>query len=490
MDEFEDRQSRRRLLRAGLASVGFALAGCLRFQDDPGASTTTGSDATTAPGTSGAAETDTDVDPETRTPTATLTATPTPAVTATATGTPTQTLTPTPTPTPSPTPTRTPTPTPRPYGQSDKIAAADGDEDDYFGSAVAVDGETTLVGAYRDEDPHGSSAGSAYVFERTNGAWEQTTKLVASDGDRLDRFGYAVALDGDTALVGAQQEQAPNGWGAGAVYVFERADGWEQTAKLAPADGDDGDWFGSALAVSGDAAVVGAHQDQTNGTNAGAAYVFQRTDGEWTEAATLLPDDGDGGDRFGYAVGVTAGTVVVGAFRDENPNGSSAGSAYVFERADGAWTQAAKLAPDDGGNDHRFGNAVAIAADTLLVGAWQADLPSGSGRVHAYTRADGGWAHEAVLSPPSPARFGVDLALSGTTAVISAGNQRAYVYRRGTGAWPRGSTLTADDGDSYDNFGAAVDIDGDTVVVGARGDEDPNGGGNFNGAGSAYLFEQ
>ena len=313
---------RRALLKAGTALAGIAgLAGCTDlFQDGD--------------------DTETPAPARTVTPTATLTpaetATPmdtdAPTMTATDAPTPQGTETPTTTPTPTPTPAATETPTPTP--DRDRIAASDGDADDSFGSSVAVtgDGSTALVGAAGDDDPNGDGAGSAYVFrESSTIAWSPEAKIAPDGGDDGDRFGGAAALTGDgtTALVGASQRDASGG-AAGAAYVFERDGGdWPEQDRLDASDGDGSDRFGSsvALADDGTAALVGADGD---GDGAGSAYLLERSEETWSERAKLAA--GDDGDSFGSSVALAGdrGTALVGADGDEDPNGNGAGSAYVF----------------------------------------------------------------------------------------------------------------------------------------------------------------
>jgi hypothetical protein len=311
--------SRRRLLGIlGTLGVG-TLAGCNDSAvdtDDPPAETGT----------------------PTLTPTTTLAPAPTDTRTPTDGSTPTTTRTPPPTDTP--TDRSTPTDTPIEYQQR-KFAAADGDGEDQFGLSVALsgDGTTALVGALWDEDPNGRAAGSAYVFTRDGGEWSQEAKLVADDGDSGDAFGNSVVLssDGTTALVGAFIDEDPNGGDAGSVYVFTRDGGeWSQSAELAAEDGDDTNRFGNSVALSDDGttALLGALTDEDpNGTEAGSAYVFTRDGGEWSQSAKLAADDGDSGDWFGWSVALSSDgtTALVGALRDEDPNGAEAGSAYVFE---------------------------------------------------------------------------------------------------------------------------------------------------------------
>lgn len=271
-----------------------------------------------------------------------------------------------------------------------KLAAHDDDPGDNFGTSVALDeaGETALIGAPGDEDPNGSDAGSAYVFERDGGDWTRVAKIAAADGDEDDSFGVSVALSdaGDVALVGANTEESPNGEFSGAAYVFERSGGaWSQTAKLVAEDGDDDDLFGRTVALSGagDAAIVGAHNDTPNGRDSGAAYVFERSGGGWSQAEKLVPDDNEKFDQFGWSVALAGDLALVGA-KEEDAQGSASGAAHLFQRAGGAWQQVTTLTAEDGNAGDMFGAAVAMTRETALIGADGDDDPNGNGAGSAY----------------------------------------------------------------------------------------------------------
>ncbi|MEF8830787.1 MAG: FG-GAP repeat protein [Halobacteriales archaeon] len=305
----------------------------------------------------------------------------------------------------SPTATRTLRPWPRRPDPVTKLTADDGDARDgfAFSADVSADGTTAVIGAFGD-DP-----GSAYVFERTTDGWTEQAKLVADDGHHDDRFGWQLALsdDADTAIVGAYLPDESTGENAGSAYVFEQdGDSWVQQAKLVASDGDAGDEFGSSVGLSGDAttAVVGADEtDGFNGENSGAAYVFQRGDGNWTQPTKLTADDA--GDNFGSAAAVSkAGDIIiVGAPSDDDPNGEGGGSAYVFERAGADWDQRAKLAADDGDPKDRFGTKTRLSAEgaTAIVSAWRDDDPNGekAGSAYVFERTDGDWTQTTKLTP-------------------------------------------------------------------------------------------
>ncbi|WP_436907069.1 hypothetical protein [Halosimplex marinum] len=231
-----------------------------------------------------------------------------------------------------------PTATGRPAGEWRRTArlSPDAGDSDYFGRAVALDGDAALVGAPEYETADGDTVGRAYLFERGSGGWRRRTALAPAvnqnpgDGDHL---GSSVALEGSTALVAAWGAGEPNGFYGGAVYAFERVDGdWIPETKLAAADGDPRDVFGSDVALSGDRALVGAEHDDSNGENAGSAYLFGRDDdGEWRQDARLLHDDHDPHDLFGTSVGLSADRGFVGAIDGETEaSGPNAGAVYVF----------------------------------------------------------------------------------------------------------------------------------------------------------------
>ncbi|PSQ04799.1 hypothetical protein BRC92_03795 [Halobacteriales archaeon QS_4_69_31] len=262
------------------------------------------------------------------------------------------------------------------WTQQAKLAPDDSDQGDSIVTvAMSADGTTVLISA---KDEHTNGPWSAYVFSRSSGNWTQQAKFTPDDSDGRNDFGSVeISADGTTALIGAPFERDPNGEGVGSAYVFSRADGdWTQQSKLAASDYDESDYFGSDVAMSADGttALIGVpYGDDPNGEGAGSAYVFSRSSGNWTQQAKLAPDDGDSDDGFGVSMGISADgtTALIGTLRDEDPNGGEAGSAYVFSRADGDWTQQAKLAASDGDESDSFGSPVSMSANgtTALIGA-------------------------------------------------------------------------------------------------------------------------
>jgi hypothetical protein len=373
-----------------------------------------------------------------------------------------------------------------------KLTAGDGAAYDHFGGVVSISGTTAIVGARYDDDKGGNS-GSASIFEQSGGTWRQVVKLTASDGTAGDEFGCSVSISGTTAIVGGYSGSA-----SGAAYVFEQSGGtWFQVAKLTPSDGAAWDWFGSSVSVSGTTAIVGAWGNDDNGSSSGAAYIFEQSGGVWSEVAKLTATDADPNDRFGGAVSISGTTAIVGAGYDDD-QGVDSGSAYVFEQSAGTWTQVAKLTASDGAANSRFGEtSVSISGTTAIAGAWgDGENGAWSGAAYVFEQANGNWSQVAKLTPSDGAagdEFGYAVSVSGTTAIVGAhrdtDNGRrsgsAYVFEQAGGTWHQVAKLGASDGAAEDHFGGAVAISAATAILGAYGDDD-----NGENSGSAYIFQR
>ncbi len=371
-----------------------------------------------------------------------------------------------------------------------KLLADDGAVLDAFGWSVSFSDDTAVIGAWTDDN--GSNSGSAYVFTRSGGVWTQQAKLVPGDGEARDYFGTAVAISDDTALIGARGDD-DNGSKSGSAYVFTRSGGvWTQQAKLMPGDGAKNDAFGFCVSISGDTAVIGANEDDDNGNASGSAYVFTRSGGVWAEQAKLLPADGAELDLFGWSASISGGTVVIGMIgHDDNP-----GAAYVFTQNKGVWTQQTKFLPADGAVGDYFGFSVSVHGDTAVIGAkFDDDNGSDSGSAYVFTRSEDIWTQQAKLLPIDGAaddKFGVSVSISGDRVVAGAyldddsdtDSGSVYVFTRTGAVWTQRSKLVPVDGAVGDYFGFSVFICDDTVAIGAYRDDD-NGGGS----GSVYVFD-
>ena len=307
-----------------------------------------------------------------------------------------------------------------------KLVPYDGAEEDWFGYSVAIEDETLFAGSPHDNE-FGPRSGSAYVFECLDGTWSRVRRLLPDDGAEYELFGSSVSVSGDLAAIGAPHDD-DNGWRSGSVYVFECDPNgvWYQAAKLLADDGEPYNRFGYAVAVGADVAVVGAPDDDDLGNYSGSAYVFERDpNGAWLQAAKLLPHDGDVFWNFGESVAVSGHRVLVGA-TTAFAFAPAGGAAYIFERdLNGAWPQVAQIVSDDIYNSDCFGIAVALDGDIALVGAENADYNStDSGAAYVFVRQpDGNWPQVAKIGADDGSyddRFGSSLALSGNTAVIGA----------------------------------------------------------------------
>ncbi len=364
-----------------------------------------------------------------------------------------------------------------------KLTASDGATGDISGWSVSVSGDTAIVGSPHKDDDSRTWAGAAYVYVRTDTSWTQQAKLTPADVTDRKAFGESVAISGDAVVIGAPGD---SDW-AGAAYVFTRTGTtWTQQAKLTASDRATGDNFGEAVAMYGDTALIGAQQDQ----EAGSAYVFTRGGTMWTQEAKLLPSDGAVGDLFGISVSVSADTAAIGAPTDDDI-ARNAGSAYIFARSGTTWTLQAKLTPSDLGEGDWFGEAVSVSGDTVVIGAASRGE---TGSAYVFTRTGATWAQQATLSPSdimAGDHFGFSVALSGDTAVVGAlgdddngdGSGSAYIFTRTGATWTQQTKLTPTDGAVYDGFGTGVAISGATAVVGAVGDDD-----HGSESGSAYVF--
>jgi len=315
------------------------------------------------------------------------------------------------------------------WTQQQKLVPADGAFSEEFGNAVAISGDTTIVGAFHD-DQAGPNSGSAYVFVRSGAVWTQQQKLTAPDGAAFDVFGLTVAISGDTAIIGAFGNASP-ALGKGFAYVFVRSGSvWTHQQKLAAPDGVPSDLFGfSSVSIDGDTVIIGARQDDDLGSNSGSAHVFVRSGPPgrqvWTHQQKLLAADGAAEDEFGSSISIDGNTVVVGAHRDDDL-GSSTGSAYVFVRAGTRWTQQQKLAASDASTNDWFGFSVSISGDKAIVGAvFDDDMASNSGAAYIFARFGTVWTQEQKFSAPDGASddwFGRSVSISGGAAIAGVSN--------------------------------------------------------------------
>ena len=413
--------------------------------------------------------------------------------------------------------------------QVQKLLASDRETSDSFGESVFLssDGLTAIIGAPSEDTGANTLNGAAYVFTRSGSIWTEQTKLLASDvlSDTASnaRFGWSVALssDGNTALIGAWGEATYPTTFNGAAYVFTRTAGvWTEQQKILASDRAAGDNLGYSVALSSDGniAFIGARAESTSpNTNQGAAYVFTRTAGTWTEQQKLTASDRASTDYFGASMAISSdgNTALIGAYLEDTSPNTDNGAAYVFTHTAGVWTQQQKLLASDLATGDEFGASVALSSDgnTAIVGArYENTSPNvDNGAAYVFTRSGSTWTQQQKLLASDRAgsdRFGwsVSLSANGNIALIGAylesaspitNNGAAYVFTRSGVTWTQKQKLVASDRASGDEFGwsVALSSDGNIALIGASGeDTSPTGGQgaayiyNFNNIGTRYTY--
>jgi outer membrane protein assembly factor BamB len=361
-----------------------------------------------------------------------------------------------------------------------KVLADDASAFANFGYAIDASGGTTLVGA-RGDGENGANAGAAYLID--SATQQEIAKLLADDGEVADRFGNAVAIEGEFVLVGAEgDDTTENGDSSGSAYVFDAATG-QQSAKLLADDGEAGDQLGFAVDLSGNLAVVSAPSHEANGVFSGAAYIFDVTTG--LQTVKLLPNDGAPEDRFGYAVTIQDNIALVGALFDDD-GATNAGSVYVFDVSTG--DQIAKLTADDPSEGALLGAAVAITGDTAVVSAIGDN--NATGAVYLFSLNTGEQIAKLTADDGADAdSFGLSLSVSGSQLLIGAPGAKpaggdsgaAYLFDLVTNQ--QIIKIVASDGAPDDQFAFGVAIDGDHIAAGARRTDDSG-----TDSGAAYFF--
>jgi hypothetical protein len=294
-----------------------------------------------------------------------------------------------------------------------------------FGFSVGISGNRLIAGSPGADD-QGEDSGAAEVYVRQGGTWTRQARLTAPGATAGDLFGFAVDLFGTTALVGAPHQELGNLAAAGAAHLFTDTTGiWLPLASLRAGDARALDEFGWSVALSFNAAVVGAPHADPNGTvDAGAAYVFEPTGagGAWRQAAQLWDPIAAAGDEFGFAVGLSGGMAVVGAQRDDF-RGADAGAVALFGRlAAGGWSGRGELVSPDLQAHDFFGSALDVSNGVVVAGAFHAHDQGVSRAGQAY-----------VFEPPTPA--GVRLLVLPARQTVASGADASFIVNvRNTGA--------------------------------------------------------
>lgn len=436
--------------------------------------------------------------------------------------------------------------------------------------APGEDGSAQGVNGPKNNEPSGSGRGAVYIFSRNDSNWTETAYLKAGNPPvnplNNHHFGEALAISGNTLVVGAPGEES-NATGvngdstnqgslAGAAYVFVLNNGvWTQQAYLKAGNTGYLDNFGGAVAMDGDIVVVGATGEDGSSTTingpdnngaleSGAAYVYERTGTTWALTAYLKAPNAEEGDLFGSSVAVSGNTIVIGAVNEDgsartingafNNGAELGGAAYVFEKVSGVWTYQSYLKSFNLDPEDRFGTSVAIDGDTVMVGAFSEDSDtrvvngpdnndSGfDGAVYEFTRTGGVWFQGDYIKPGNywPAMsFGWDVALDGNRMIATAKSEMssstgvdgdttdsgafnsgaAYLFERINDTWTQIHFLKASNTHRQNEFGESAAISGGTAIVGSalddansqgiNADQTQDANNNLN-AGAAYVFHR
>jgi hypothetical protein len=348
---------------------------------------------------------------------------------------------------------------------------------EYFGTTVAIDGDTAVVGVPYENDYSGH--GAAYVFVRTGVSWSQQAKLVASDGANYDWFGEAVAISGDTVMVGSPQDDVADNYDQGSVYVFTRSGtAWSERTRLSVSVPAADARFGGVVALDGGTALV---------TSAAGLFALTGSGSTWTEQQELVAPDGLVGDGFGRSLALSGDTALVGAPFDDAGDALDVGSAYVFFRSGATWGEQGKLLAPDGVAEDQLGYSVALDGDTAVVGANEKQIGAYDfqGAAYVFTRTGVDWVPYVRLTDEGGAAyawFGQSVAISGDLVLVGApwdggwGNASAApgsvsVFARSGAEWWQVEKLTAGDAAGGDRLGYVVGLSGDTALVGAPYDD-------------------
>jgi len=406
---------------------------------------------------------------------------------------------------------------------------------DRFGFSTAIDGDYAMIGAHmEDEDASDGNfvlnAGAAYIFKRSFCKWDQVQKLVAIDRDEDDQFGSQVAMQGDYAFVATYLEDEDESGNnpildAGAVYVFRNINGiWIHTQKLVAPDRSEEDFFGYSLSVSGDYLVVGAYREDedANGLNtvfsAGSAYVYKNENGTWNFVQKIVPNDRGIVEQFGFSVSIKDDLIGVGAYQDredeneQNPMNAS-GSVYLFHFNGIQWDQIQKICSPERTPGNNFGYNIQISENELFVGVPREarDLNGSNpmlfaGAVYLFEKVAGTWlfAQKMIASDRNLLDFfGNNISIDGNNLLVSAyrededstGNNSlpdagsAYLFVKRNGVWTENQKICSADRQTEDFFSLRLSISGDYAIIGSSlDDEDDSGSNTMQNAGSAYFF--
>lgn len=359
----------------------------------------------------------------------------------------------------------------------------------HYGHSLKMFSDYVIIGAPQEEFT-GVQSGTAYIHKYDGNWWVQEGKLVPSDGADLDFFGAAVDIYGDYAIVGAYRADEDNNFGdTGLAYIFKRnGSNWNEIQKLEASDFSEFGWFGFSVAIEGDYAMIGALDFLANDVNGGSVYVFHYDGSSWVEEAKLQASDGSAGNQFGFSIAMEGTQAVIGAVQDNN-----IGSAYVYKLVNNVWTEQAKLNESNLTNGAAFGASVDISSSLVIIGAFNDDVENiNSGSVFIYEKGGNTWVQTSKITSPNNyqnGNFGRSVSISNGTLLVGAPLERvygiqqgkAYVFQQSGSAWLLESELGSTSEESNNEFGWSSHILNNNIIIGAPSDEIP---------GAAYYFKK
>jgi len=320
---------------------------------------------------------------------------------------------------------------PNQWDTGTKIVAPDAETEDYFGHSVSISGDYAIVGAYCDDD-EAINSGAAYVFKKTVSGWDSVVKLKPHNAAPNDYFGWSVGISGDYAIVSALTN-TDTGTSPGSIYIFHRIgeNSWDEGFEATAPDGAYFDFFGNAVSISGDYAIVGSFFDTPYGSRSGSAYIFRRTgENTWDAGTKIVSPDGAVGDLFGYSVSISGNYAIVGASGYDNEGIEDSGAAYVFHRTGiNSWDEGTRLVAPNGAAEDVFGHSVSISGNYAMVGASgydDSEIGVDSGSVYIFVRTgENSWNTSIQYLQEDLSAgdcFGTGIAMAEGYAIIGADN--------------------------------------------------------------------
>jgi len=369
-----------------------------------------------------------------------------------------------------------------------KLLATDGKAGDTFGQSVDIHGEFAVVGCPFDDNANGTDAGAVYIFRSDGKEWMKWQKITASDGTEGDIFGYSVSMVGTYLVVGAPWDD-DHGGESGSAYIYKREGTiWTEEMKITASDAGADNRFGIDVDVSGDHVIVGAFFDNDFGPRSGSAYIFNREESGWVEQEILRASDGAEADWFGVSVSIDGEYAAVGSRYDDNENGVDAGAIYIFRQDGNNWPEHQKLTAGEGAEGDLF-HVNTICGDVLLAGAYLNDKwGENAGSFYIYTTDGSQWKESKSQSSHVPGEmFGCSVAMSENRFAVGAyGSDEnsgiVWLFYYDSYRWLE--PITASDRNTGDNFGLSIALDGNNLIVAARKDDDQG-----EDAGAAYIYE-